>query len=96
MILVPYFLVGAFLLKMATRPLHKAVGIGACIYGLWLLYASGPMHLLLSVVLYAPGLLVFMYARRTHALSDTLKRRELALIGLLLVVAVPATWILVG
>jgi arginine:ornithine antiporter/lysine permease len=54
------------------------------------------MHLLLSVVLYAPGLLVFMYARRTHALSDTLKRREMALIGLLLVAAVPATWILVG
>ncbi|TXC44040.1 arginine:ornithine antiporter, partial [Salmonella enterica subsp. enterica serovar Weltevreden] len=42
--LVPYFLVGAFLLKIATRPLHRAVGIGACIYGLWLLYASGPMH----------------------------------------------------
>lgn len=59
MILVPYLLVGAFLLKIATRPLHKAVGIGACIYGLWLLYASGPVHLLLSVVLYAPGLLVF-------------------------------------
>lgn len=66
MILVPYLLVGAFLLKIATRPLHKAVGIGACIYGLWLLYASGPVHLLLSVVLYAPGLLVFLYARRTH------------------------------
>ncbi|MDP1282485.1 arginine:ornithine antiporter, partial [Klebsiella pneumoniae] len=49
MILVPYLLVGAFLLKIATHPLHKAVGIGACIYGLWLLYASGPVHLLLSV-----------------------------------------------
>ncbi|MGL5240564.1 MAG: amino acid permease, partial [Kluyvera ascorbata] len=46
MILVPYFLVGAFLLKVARRPLHKVIGIGACIYGLWLLYASGPMHLL--------------------------------------------------
>lgn len=66
MILVPYFLVGAYLLKIATRPAHYAVGVGACIYGLWLLYASGPMHLLLSVVLYAPGLLVFIYARRTH------------------------------
>lgn len=53
MILVPYFLVGAYLLKIATRPAHYAVGVGACIYGLWLLYASGPMHLLLSVVLYA-------------------------------------------
>ncbi|WP_052283389.1 amino acid permease [Kluyvera genomosp. 1] len=95
MILVPYFLVGAFLLKVARRPLHKVIGVGACIYGLWLLYASGPMHLLLSVVLYAPGLLVFIYARRTHVDNVLLKRRELALIGLLLVAAVPATWMLV-
>ena len=96
MILVPYLLVGAFLLKIATRPLYQAVGIGACIYGLWLLYASGPVHLLLSVVLYAPGLLVFLYARRTHQHDRSLKRREVALIGLLLVAAVPATWMLVG
>ncbi|ADO48493.1 amino acid permease [[Enterobacter] lignolyticus] len=96
MILVPYFLVGAFLLKVASKPLHKAVGIGACIYGLWLLYASGPMHLLLSVVLYAPGLMVFIYARRTHELDKMLNRREVALIGLLLVAAIPATWLLVG
>lgn len=96
MILVPYLLVGAFLLKIATRPLHKAVAIGACIYGIWLLYASGPVHLLLSVVLYAPGLLVFLYARRTHQHDRSLKRREEALIGLLLVAAVPATWMLVG
>lgn len=96
MILVPYLLVGTFLLKIAVRPLHKAVGIGACAYGLWLLYASGPVHLLLSVILYAPGLLVFLYARRTHQHDRMLKRRELALIGLLLVAAVPATWMLVG
>lgn len=96
MILVPYLLVGAFLLKIAVRPLHKAVGVGACAYGLWLLYASGPVHLLLSVILYAPGLLVFLYARRTHQHDRMLKRRELALIGLLLVAAVPATWMLVG
>ncbi|HIF6855178.1 TPA: amino acid permease [Klebsiella pneumoniae] len=96
MILVPYLLVGAFLLKIATRPLHKAVAIGACIYGIWLLYASRPVHLLLSVVLYAPGLLVFLYARRTHQHDRSLKRREVALIGLLLVAAVPATWMLVG
>ncbi|HFN0526416.1 TPA: amino acid permease [Klebsiella pneumoniae] len=96
MILVPYLLVGAFLLKIATRPLHKAVAIGACIYGIWLLYASGPVHLLLSVVLYAPGLLVLLYARRTHQHDRSLKRREVALIGLLLVAAVPATWMLVG
>ncbi|EAN8968387.1 amino acid permease [Salmonella enterica] len=96
MILVPYFLVGAFLLKIATRPLHRAVGIGACLYGLWLLYASGPMHLLLSVVLYAPGLLVFLYARRTHKHDNVLNRQEVVLMGLLLIAAVPATWMLVA
>ena len=96
MILVPYFLVGAYLLKVATRPLHQMVGVGACIYGLWLLYASGPMHLLLSVVLYAPGLLVFLYARRTHTDNIGLRQAEKMLIGLLLVAALPATWMLMG
>ena len=96
MILVPYFLVGAYLLKVATRPLHQLVGVGACIYGLWLLYASGPMHLLLSVVLYAPGLLVFLYARRTHTDNIGLRQAEKMLIGLLLVAALPATWMLMG
>ncbi|KNC09429.1 arginine:ornithine antiporter [Klebsiella sp. RIT-PI-d] len=94
MILVPYFLVGAFLVKIATRPLHQATGIGACIYGLWLLYASGPMHLLLSVVLYAPGLFVFIYARRTHQHERRLCAGEKVLIVFLLVAAVPATWML--
>ncbi len=84
------------MLKIATRPLHKAVGVGACIYGLWLLYASGPMHLLLSVVLYAPGLLVFLYARKTHTHDNVLNRQEMALIGMLLIASVPATWMLVG
>ncbi len=95
MILVPYFLVGAYLLKVATRPLHQAVGLGACIYGLWLLYASGPMHLLLSVVLYAPGLLVFMYARSTHSHEIKLNVQEKAIIAGMLVAAFPATWMLV-
>lgn len=53
--------------KIATRPIHKAVGIGASIYGIWLLYASGPMHLLLSVVLYARDCwFSFMPVKRTR------------------------------
>ncbi|HEY1845148.1 MAG TPA: amino acid permease [Buttiauxella sp.] len=95
MILVPYFLVGAYLLKISVRPLHKAIGLGACIYGLWLLYASGPMHLLLSVVLYAPGLLVFMYARSTHTHDINLNAREKTIIAMMLFAALPATWMLV-
>ncbi|WP_251268065.1 hypothetical protein, partial [Enterobacter hormaechei] len=37
-----------------------------------------------------------LYARRTHQHDRPLKRRDLALIGFLLVAAVPATWMLVG
>lgn len=68
----------------------------SCLYGLWLLYASGPMHLLLSVVLYAPGLLVFIYARRTHEHDKPLHRTEHVMIACLLIAAVPATWMLMG
>lgn len=62
MILVPYFLVGAFLIKVAFERHNKLllmVGMVASLYGLWLLYASGLINLMLSVVLYAPGILVF-------------------------------------
>lgn len=96
MILTPYLLAGTFLLKIITRPPHKAVGVDACIYGLWLSYASGPVHLLLPVIPHVPGPLVFLYAQRTHQRDRSLKHRELALIGLLLVVVVSATWMLVG
>ena len=54
------------------------------------------LHLLLSVVLYAPGLLVFLYARKTHTHDNVLNRQEMVLIGMLLIASVPATWMLVG
>ncbi len=96
MILVPYLLVGAFLLKIGYRPVHRIIGLGASLYGLWLLYASGPMHLLLSVVLYAPGLLVFLYTRYSHDHDNSLNMQEKAIIFLMLVAAFPATWMLMG
>ncbi|PWW11013.1 amino acid/polyamine/organocation transporter (APC superfamily) [Mangrovibacter plantisponsor] len=96
MILVPYLLVGAFLVKMARSPIHRIIGYGACVYGIWLLYASGLMHLLLSVVLYAPGIIVFLYARRTHQDNAQLRWLEKAGISLILLAAFPATWMLVS
>ncbi|EOD1685088.1 arginine:ornithine antiporter, partial [Staphylococcus coagulans] len=47
-------------------------------------------------VLYAPGLLVFLYARKTHTHDNVLNRQEMVLIGMLLIASVPATWMLVG
>ena len=98
MILVPYFLVGAYLYQV-SRKLNKPgitlVALGACAYGLWLLYASGPLHLLLSVVLYAPGLLLFLFARRGGRAAQPLCRIECSAIVLLMVAAVPALWMLI-
>lgn len=94
MILVPYLLVGAYLLKIARTPMQYLVGGGAAIYGVWLLYASGLMHLLLSVVLYAPGLLVYLYARHSHRHDKALKISEKSIITVILLAALPATWML--
>ncbi|MBW7983156.1 amino acid permease [Enterobacillus tribolii] len=99
MILVPYFLVGAFLFKVAKRKGDTRILIaatGACIYGLWLLYASGLTHLLMSVLLYAPGLLVFMYARRNAAEREALSLLERTGIFLLLAATLPAGWFMFG
>lgn len=97
MILVPYLLVGAFLFKLARQRHDRRLMLaacGACAYGLWMLYASGLMHLLLSVLLYAPGVLVFLYARRGHAAPKALNRMEWSGIALLLLASLPAGWMM--
>ncbi|WP_336698871.1 basic amino acid/polyamine antiporter [Pantoea dispersa] len=95
MILVPYLLVGLYLVKMVRgqhKPLALLTGLGASAYGLWLLYASGPLHLLLSVVLYAPGLLLFLYARRGGRGDQPLFALERIAIVLLIAASLPALW----
>ncbi|KAF0854023.1 basic amino acid/polyamine antiporter [Pantoea dispersa] len=95
MILVPYLLVGLYLVKVVRgqhKPLALLTGLGASAYGLWLLYASGPLHLLLSVVLYAPGLLLFLYARRGGRGDQPLFALERIAIMLLIAASLPALW----
>ena len=97
MVLVPYFLVGAFLLKLAINKqsvLLKSIGAGACIYGIWLLYASGLTHLMMSVLMYAPGLLIFFYARRNDCECTPLKKMDRVGVSLLLLSVLPAAWLL--
>lgn len=95
MILVPYLLVGLYLVKVAReqqQPVALFTGVGASVYGIWLLYASGPLHLLLSVVLYAPGLLLFLYARRGNRADRALNPLERIAIVLLIAASLPALW----
>jgi len=95
MILVPYLLVGLYLIKVVrgqNKPWAMFTGVGASAYGVWLLYASGPLHLLLSVVLYAPGLLLFLYARRGGRGDKVLSQLERIAIVLLIAASLPALW----
>ena len=95
MILVPYLLIGAYLLKIALRerlaPHIVAVGTVATLYALWILYAAGVGYLLLSVLLYVPGVALFLYAQtRFHGRFPRLQGGEIALLALLLLLLVPA------
>lgn len=96
MILIPYFLVGAFLLKEAIRRKNVNLGLvalGASIYGLWLIYASGLDNLFMSIVLYAPGILLFFYARyAATAKKKPLSCTERTGIIMLFVLLIPAIW----
>jgi arginine:ornithine antiporter/lysine permease len=94
MILVPYLLVGLYLIKVVKgqqKPWALGVGVGASLYGIWLLYASGPLHLFTSVVLYAPGILLFIFARRRgHEVA--LKPVERVAMMLIVAATLPAMW----
>ena len=92
---MPYLLIGAYLLKIALRerlaPHIVAVGAVATLYAVWILYAAGMSYLLLSVLLYVPGVALFLYAQtRFHGRFPHLKAGEIALLVLLLLLLVPA------
>lgn len=70
-ILIPYAFTALYQLKhslkeKADKP-HRAfnifVGVGATAYAAWLLYAAGLSYLLLTVLLYGPGLAVYVAMR---------------------------------
>ncbi|MFL1476421.1 arginine-ornithine antiporter [Pseudomonas grimontii] len=78
MILVPYLWSAAYALLLAVRgetyenalkERRKDLFIGAValIYAVWLLYAGGTKYLLLSALLYAPG--VILFAKAKHELG---------------------------
>jgi arginine:ornithine antiporter / lysine permease len=75
-ILVPYVFSGAYAFKLAMTGEGYAkgeatgrdmiLGVVATVYGAWLIYAAGPNYLLMCALLYAPGILVYWWARRAR------------------------------
>lgn len=88
MILVPYFLVAAYTLKIAIIEKLEAkvwiIGAFASVYGLWLLYASGLYNLLLSALLYLPGVIIYLLAKRERKEKPFNRQDSLILIGLII------------
>lgn len=89
MILVPYLLIGAYLLKLSLQQnaawYIKLTGLIATLYAVWILYAAGLQYLLLSVVLYVPGLLLFLYSNYQFHGKFKLNSWEKLILGLILV-----------
>jgi arginine:ornithine antiporter / lysine permease len=73
-ILVPYIFSGAYAAKLALtgegygtkegRNGPLVIGLIATLYGLWLVYAAGPAYLFMCAILYAPGIIFYVWARR--------------------------------
>jgi arginine:ornithine antiporter/lysine permease len=76
--LIPYLLAAAYMLKLtATRETYETgksvvpdmlVSAVATFYTLFLIFAAGPDKLLLSCILYAPGAILYVIARRERNL----------------------------
>ncbi len=75
-ILVPYVFSGAYAAKLAltgeayrdreSRTRDLVAGGVATVYGVWLVYAAGPTYLFMAAMLYAPGIIIYVIARREH------------------------------
>ncbi len=76
MIMIPYLLSAMYYLLISFRKdgfvgesnktvnMAKFIGILGTIYGCWLIYASGLTGLLITAILYAPGTLVYIKAKK--------------------------------
>ncbi|NDV12931.1 arginine-ornithine antiporter [Crenobacter caeni] len=102
MILIPYLLCALYAVMIAVRKdgyqgadgaagKDLAIGVLASVYGCWLLYAAGPKYLLLSMVLYAPGILFYVKARTEQKLA-VFTRNEMVLAGIAVLLGLIAAW----
>jgi arginine:ornithine antiporter / lysine permease len=99
MILLPYLFSALYGLSLAWRGegaqaarsgSDTPVAALAAVYCLWLLYAAGPKYLLLSALLYAPGALLYVLAKKQRAQRPFTGAEWLILAFLLLLAVVAA------
>lgn len=102
MTLIPYFLVAAYALKLVwtgetyerePRQRRRDLTIAglAVIYTAWLLFAAGMKYLLLSAVIYGPGTILYLVARREQG-QRAFKLYEQIVFVAASILAVVAIW----
>lgn len=101
-ILPPYVFSGAYALKLAltgesygandpARRKDLIIGLVATIYGIWLVYAAGLDFLLMCMVLFAPGILVYFKARHERGMR-TFTAIEAVIAVVITALALWAAW----
>ncbi|WP_082679760.1 basic amino acid/polyamine antiporter [Paucibacter sp. KCTC 42545] len=96
MILQPYLfsaVYGALLVRRDGKLGIQVITAVASAYCLWLLYAAGLKYLLLSALLYLPGVAMYLWAKRERA-QTPFKPMEWLLLAALLGLALLAAWML--
>jgi len=106
MILVPYLFSALYGLSLAWQGKGEQssdtikfgrgitlIAAIAAIYCLWLLYAAGLKYLLLSALLYAPGAVVYMVAKRQRA-KRMFNTWEWLILGVLVIMALVSVYLL--
>jgi arginine:ornithine antiporter / lysine permease len=104
MILVPYLFSAVYAVLSASRAQGYrgeaaaqsrdfAIGALAVLYCGWLLYAAGLKYLLLSSLLYAPGVVLYMLAKRERG-AGMFRPFEWAVLAALIAVAAAAAYLL--
>ena len=102
MILVPYLFSAVYAALTAwrsdgyssgdnSRPRDLGIGALATVYCVWLLYAAGLKYLLLSALLYAPGIVLYAMAKREQG-KPLFKGFELVVFMIVVVLALAAAY----
>ncbi|UXR35700.1 arginine-ornithine antiporter [Staphylococcus simulans] len=90
-ILIPYAFSAFYQFKYTLQydrksNLQMAIGIIASIYAVWLIYAAGVDYLLLTMLLYVPGLFVYWIVQRNKGIKFI--TRDYILMGFIVIFAI--------
>jgi len=91
-ILIPYVFSGAYAAKLAItgegyragegRTPDLIAGLVATAYGIWLVYAAGATYLFMAAMLYAPGIIFHVIARRENGQKSFTGLEAILAVGL--------------